>query len=190
LPVPVRFLMDEFSNIGRIPEFSEILSTSRSYNIEISIVIQNITQLQDRYGEKQAEEIIGNCDHKLFLGANDKTTAQYFSDILGLTTMQVQGESVSSGDRSNSESISQNYTGRSLENIDELMRKDSEYAYLLRAGQRPVKGKKAWQSKLFPNVLTEENMVSRYDYEAPERGKYKVFENETFEVIEEYEVNV
>ena len=72
LPVPVSFILDEFPNIGVVPDFKKKLATARSRRIGMSILFQNIPQLQNRYPDNQWEEILGGCDFSIFLGCNDK----------------------------------------------------------------------------------------------------------------------
>lgn len=89
LPVAVHFILDEFPNIGIVPDFKKKLGTARSRNLGISVLYQNIPQLQNRYPDGQWEEILGGCDTSLFLGCNDMTTATYFSGRSGEVTVGV-----------------------------------------------------------------------------------------------------
>lgn len=89
LPVPVSFILDEFPNIGVVPDFKKKLATARSRRIGMSILFQNIPQLQNRYPDNQWEEILGGCDFSIFLGCNDMTTATYYSDRTGEVTVSV-----------------------------------------------------------------------------------------------------
>ena len=89
LPIPVHFILDEFPNIGVVPDFKKKLATARSRDIGMSILYQNIPQLQNRYPDGQWEEILGGCDTSLFLGCNDMTTAGYFSSRSGEVTVGV-----------------------------------------------------------------------------------------------------
>ena len=89
LPVPVSFILDEFPNIGVVPDFKKKLATARSRGIGMSILFQNIPQLQNRYPDNQWEEILGGCDFSIFLGCNDMTTASYYSDRTGEITVSV-----------------------------------------------------------------------------------------------------
>lgn len=83
LPVPVRFLLDEFANIGQVPGFPEIISTARSQGVMIQFVLQGLKQLDEVYGAADAENILANCPTRLLLGCNDMATARYFSAMLG-----------------------------------------------------------------------------------------------------------
>ena len=89
LPVTVHFILDEFPNIGVVPDFKKKLATARSRNLGMSIIFQNIPQLQNRYPDGQWEEILGGCDISLFLGCNDMTTAAYYSERSGDVTVGV-----------------------------------------------------------------------------------------------------
>lgn len=89
LPVPVQFILDEFPNLGVVPDFKKKLATARSREIGMSILFQNIPQLQNRYPDNQWEEILGGCDFSIFLGCNDMTTASYYSDRTGEITVSV-----------------------------------------------------------------------------------------------------
>ena len=66
LPIPVHFVMDEFANVALPNDFEKILSTMRSRNISVSIIIQNLSQLKALF-EKSWESIVGNCDEFLYL---------------------------------------------------------------------------------------------------------------------------
>ena len=88
--MPINYIMDEFSNLGQIPDFVRKISTVRSRNINITIIIQNIAQLKNRYPNDQWQEILGCCDIKIFLGCTDMMTAEYISDVTGIATIEVE----------------------------------------------------------------------------------------------------
>lgn len=94
LSVPVFFILDEFANIGQIPDFDKKISTSRSRKISFSVILQNLDQLKAIY-EKSYETIIGNCDTHIFLGSNSAETCKYFSEQLGEATISRDSKSVS-----------------------------------------------------------------------------------------------
>ena len=79
LPVPVRFILDDFATNTYIPDFDKIISVIRSREIYVSIVLQSITQLNSLYGPDNAKTIINNCDNCLYLGGQDIDTANYMS---------------------------------------------------------------------------------------------------------------
>lgn len=93
LPVPTYFILDEFANIGKIPDFDKKISTSRSRKISFSVILQNLDQLEAVY-EKSYETIIGNCDTHVFLGSNSQKTVEYFSKALGEKTIDRESVSV------------------------------------------------------------------------------------------------
>ena len=82
LPIPVRFILDDFSTNTLIPNFDKIISVIRSREIYVSLVVQSLSQLEGLYGHAQAQTIINNCDHCLYLGGTDAETARYFAEKL------------------------------------------------------------------------------------------------------------
>ena len=80
LPIPVRFILDDFSTNTVIPDFDKIISVIRSREIYVSVVIQSLSQLEGLYGHAKSQTIINNCDHCLYLGGTDTRTAQYFAE--------------------------------------------------------------------------------------------------------------
>ncbi|MBY0077963.1 type IV secretory system conjugative DNA transfer family protein [Priestia aryabhattai] len=175
LPVPVELLLEEFNNIGKIPNFEEIQSTSRGYGIGIKMVIQSVEQLKDRWGDKVASELLTNCDTTLYLGSNDKDGNKYFSDLLGPTTKKVSTRSKSKNDKGTSSGENYTYIGRPLQTPDELRRMKDHEAILFIKGNFPIKLKKAWYDKLpaINEQVGEE--VSRFDYAIADRSHYDVF---------------
>ena len=79
LSVPVRFILDDFAAGAIIPDFDNIISVIRSREISVSIIIQSISQLNDKYGSEKAATILNNCDHMIYLGGQDIATAEYIS---------------------------------------------------------------------------------------------------------------
>ena len=86
LPIPVRCLLDEFSNIGQIPQFEKLIATIRSREISASIILQSKSQLKALYKD-HADTIEGNCDSTLFLGGKEKTTLKEMAEMLGKETI-------------------------------------------------------------------------------------------------------
>ena len=86
LPVHVRMLLDEFANIGQIPQFEKLIATIRSREISASIILQSKSQLKAIYKDN-ADTIEGNCDTTLFLGGKEKTTLKEMAEILGKETI-------------------------------------------------------------------------------------------------------
>lgn len=96
LPVHVHFVMDEFANVALPDEFDKLLSTMRSREISVSIIIQNLAQLKALF-EKQWESIVGNCDEFLYLGGNELSTHEYVSKFLGKETIDTNTYGQSKG---------------------------------------------------------------------------------------------
>ncbi len=88
--VPVYFILDEMPNIGIIDSIQQKEATARSRDIGMVLMVQNIPQFQNRYPDGVWEELIGGCDFRLFLGCNESTTAEYFSALTGLSTIEVE----------------------------------------------------------------------------------------------------
>ncbi len=79
LPIPVRFILDDFSTNTVIPDFDKIISVIRSREIYVSVIIQSLSQLEGLYDHAKAQTIINSCDHCLYLGGTDFQTAEYFA---------------------------------------------------------------------------------------------------------------
>ena len=135
LPVHVHFVMDEFANVALPDEFDKLLSTMRSREISVSIIIQNMAQLKALY-EKQWESITGNCDEFLYLGGNEQSTHEYVSKLLGKETVDMNTYGQSKG-RSGTYSTNWQLTGRELMTPDEVRLLDNRDALLFVRGERP-----------------------------------------------------
>lgn len=148
----VYFLLDEFANIGQIPDFNKKLSTTRSLGISISIVVQSLDQLEALYKDNY-ENILGNCDTHLFLGSQAIKTCEYFSKSLGQKTIKFKSKSVNK-DKDEREkqgvSISEQRQGRELMTVDELKRLPSDEEILIVRGLKPIRAQKAWYFKYHP----------------------------------------
>lgn len=140
LPYHVRFLLDEFANIGTIPDFEKKLATMRKYEISCAIILQNLAQLKTLYKDAW-ESITGNCDTLLFLGGQEQTTLEYISKKLGKATILVSGYSRSRGGQG-SRSESENAKGRDLMSPDEISRMDNVNCILFIRGLFPFFSKK------------------------------------------------
>jgi len=167
LPRNVNFILDEFVNLGKFDNYEEFLATCRGYGISVATIIQTISQLQDRYGDKKAESILGNCGVKICLNAANRTTATYFKDLLDKTTVKVDTESESKQygkeNRSSSMSESEGFVARDLMTAGEIMQMPADTGIILFQHKPPIKMKKAFQFQLFPGV-TEQYEVKHVDY--------------------------
>ena len=135
LPVHVRFLLDEFANIGLIPKFEKLIATIRSREISASIILQSQSQLKAIYKD-HADTIIGNCDSTLFLGGKEKTTLKELSETLGKETIDLYNTSET---RSNQKSFGLNYqkVGKELMSQDEITVMDGGKCIFQLRGVRP-----------------------------------------------------
>ena len=136
LPVPVHFLMDEFANVALPDEFDKLLSTMRSRQIFVSIIIQNMAQLRVLYKDAW-ESIVGNCDELYYLGGNEQSTHKFISEYLGKETLDTNTYGKSSG-RSGNYSTNYQQTGRELLMPDEVRMVDNDKALLFIRGEKPL----------------------------------------------------
>lgn len=146
--IPVNLILDEFPNIGQIPDFCKKISTVRSRNINITVIFQNIVQLQNRYPMGQWEEILGNCDTTVFLGCTDETTAKYISDKTGIATIEVTTQNtkyerdVMVFNQNTSYNEVRSSGQRKVMNPDEVLTLKNTEELLFFRGQSPLKAKK------------------------------------------------
>lgn len=135
LPVHVRMLLDEFANIGQIPQFEKLIATIRSREISASIILQSKSQLKAIYKDN-ADTIEGNCDTTLFLGGKEKTTLKELEDVLGKETIDLYN---TSDTRGTSQSYGLNYqkTGKALMSQDEIAVMDGGKCIMQLRGVRP-----------------------------------------------------
>lgn len=158
---PVYLLLDEFANIGKIPDFNQKLSTSRSRLISMSIIVQSLDQLVDLYKDLH-ENIIANCDTQLFLGSQSIKTCEYFSKSLGQTTLTFQNKSKNRDEKDTKTqgySYSEQRQGRELMTVDELKRLPNDDEIILIRGLKPIYAKKAWYYLFHP----ERENAKRYE---------------------------
>lgn len=140
LPVHVRFLLDEFANIGQIPDFEQKLSTMRKYEISCAIIIQNMAQLETMYKESW-KTIVGNCDEFIYLGGHESSSTEYVSKMLGKQTIKSRNSSKTYG-RQGSHNISLNATGRELMTPDEIAHMSDQDCLVMVKGVMPFFDKK------------------------------------------------
>lgn len=136
----VRCMLDEFANIGYIPNFDNRISTMRSREISCTIILQNLAQLETMYKDSW-KTIIGNCDSFLFLGSKEQSTLEYVSKQLGKETIDTRNINYGKGKQG---SISYNYGihGRELMTSDEVGRMPDNDCILMIRGLYPFYSKK------------------------------------------------
>ncbi|WP_084756920.1 VirD4-like conjugal transfer protein, CD1115 family [Clostridium sp. DMHC 10] len=136
----VYFILDEFPNIGAIPDFTKKISTMRSRGISSCVIFQNIAQLKNRYPNDGWSEIIGNCDSRLFLGATDIITAEFVSKLLGTATVKDVSSSKSAGLEGIVDfgKVTKRAVKRNLMNPDEILRLPNKNEILILRGAKPI----------------------------------------------------
>lgn len=137
LEVPVQVIMDEFANVAQPESFEQILATCRKYNISVSILLQNMTQLKKLY-EREWESIAGNCDTLIYLGGNEKFTWRYISEALDKETIHLR----TTGKSGNSSSYNQQLTGRSLMTPGEVRELPDSKCIVMVRGEHAVLDRK------------------------------------------------
>jgi type IV secretion system protein VirD4 len=150
--VPILLVMDEFPQLGRLPFFESALAYTAGYGLRTLLVCQDLSQVYSEYGQHQS--ITSSCDIITIYAPNKLETAQYFSNMLGSTTI-TQAQTNYSGSRfspalTHINTSEQDYK-RALLTPDELMRIPFEQSIIFKTGHRPIKGTKVmyWQDPVF-----------------------------------------
>ena len=187
LPVHVRCLLDEFSNIGQIPKFEKLISTIRSREISACIILQAQSQLKAIYKDN-ADTIIGNCDTTLFLGGKEKSTLKELSETLGKETIDMYNTSET---RSNQNSYGTNYQklGKELMSQDELSVMDGGKCILQLRGVRPFLSDKYDITK-HPRykMLSDDNKNNAFDMEKYMKHRKPILAKD--EVFDYYKIDL
>jgi len=168
----VRCLLDEFANIGEIPQFEKLIATIRSREISASIILQAKSQLKAIYKDN-ADTIEGNCDTTLFLGGKEKSTLKEISESLGKETIDSFN---TSNTRGQSESYGLNYQklGKELKSQDELAVMDGGKCILQLRGVRPFFSDKFDITKhKHYHLLLDDNPKAKFDIAAFVRKREK-----------------
>ena len=170
------FILDEFANIGKIPDFDKKISTSRSRKISFSVILQNVDQLEAVY-EKSYETIMGNCDTHLFLGSNSYKTVEYFSKQLGEKTIERDSISISKDKQNHKtgKSISDQVMARALMTPDELRRMDIDQCIIFVKGLKPIKAPKFYYFKHPMAKDLARHQISHNDIGEIQRGNWRKY---------------
>ena len=170
------FILDEFANIGKIPDFDKKISTSRSREISFSVILQNIDQLETVY-EKSYETIMGNCDTHVFLGSNSFKTVEYFSKALGEKTIGRDSISVNKDKQNHKtgKSVSDQVMARALMTPDELRRMDNDECIIFEKEIKPVKANKFYYFKHPMAKEMSRCKISHNDIGEIERGTWRKY---------------
>ena len=183
LPFHVRFILDEFANIGQIPQFDRLCSTIRSRNISVAIILQSKSQLHAIY-DKKASTIIDDCDSRLFLGGSDKEGLKDISEMLGKETIDTDNTSENRGANPSSGTNHQKL-GRDLMTPDELAVMDRGKCILQLTGSRAFFSDKydITKHKRYKQ-LSDYNKKNTFDVEKFVSRKLVLKKSQTIEVFD------
>lgn len=137
VPTHVRFLLDEFPNLGEIPEFKEKLATMRKYEISCTVICQSITQLKGMYPDDY-EVVDANCPQTIFLGGDENSNNEYISKKIGMATLKGWNNSVDN----KKVNMSYNIEQRELMRPEDLGRIPFSDEIVLVYGEDPIYDKK------------------------------------------------
>ena len=183
LPIHVRCLLDEFANIGQIPQFEKLIATIRSREISASIILQSKSQLKAIYKDN-ADTIEGNCDTTIFLGGKEKTTLKDMAEILGKETIDLYN---TSDTRGTTQSYGLNYqkTGKELMSQDEIAVMDGGKCIMQLRGVRPFFSNKydITKHKQY-KLLSDYDKKNTFDIEKFLSKRLVVKQNEQVEVFD------
>lgn len=140
LAYDVRFLLDEFANIGQIPDFTKKLATMRQYGISCTIILQNLAQIKTMYKDDW-ESLVGNCDSFLFLGGQEYSTLEYISKLLGKTTIKAKSRGRSFS-KTNSSSENLSLQSADLMSPSDISNMQKNECILIINGLNPFRDKK------------------------------------------------
>lgn len=182
LPVHVRLLIDEFANIGQIPNFDKLIATIRSREISAAIVLQSISQLKAIY--KDAAEIISdNCDSTVFLSGRGKN-AKEIAEALGKETIDTYNTGENRG-REKSYSLNYQKLGKELMSQDEIAVMDGGKCILQLRGVRPFFSDKYDITKHpFYKYLSDYHPKNAFDIERFLSTKLKLRPEDVYEIYE------
>lgn len=136
--VPALMLLDEFANIGTIPDFETTLSLARGRGVGIWMGIQSLGQLEARYGKANAQTILSNCGTKIALSGLDVESAEYFSRALGEKTAS-EAKTTRHGLLNASYGHSRDEHGRRLLTADEVRRIGADESLAIVGNRRPMR---------------------------------------------------
>lgn len=157
LPQPVNVMLDEKKQIGKIDGFPETLSLARSYLIRISHIWQDASQGISLYGKEGWREIMANSAIKIVLGAEEKETRSYFSDLFGTTTVMYY-ETQGSKNSEQKKIINK----RALVTDNELSTMGKNTSYVLLTGYNVMKVQKSYQHIIYGKMITKRK---KYNYD-------------------------
>lgn len=172
----VRFFLDEFANIGKLPNVDKMLAVFRSRDMSIVILLQALDQLKTMYQHGWAT-LVNTCDSVLFLGGDEQETTKYLSQRAGKQTISIRNQSMTKGGRGGS-SENRQKQGRDLFTPDEIGRLQGGDALLFIAGENVFRDKK-YNVFEHPNADFLANNVSD-----PNWYQYKIYVSEEEEILD------
>ena len=183
LPVHVRLILDEFANIGQLPNFDKLIATIRSREISASIILQSQSQLKTIYKDA-ADTIVGNCDSTLFLGGKEKSTLKEISELLGKETIDSYNQSENRGAQT-SHGLNYQKLGKALMDIDELAVLDGSKCILQLRGVRPFLSDK-YDITRHPNYryLSDADPRNTFNLDNFLKARWKVPKDQLCDVVE------
>ena len=183
LPVHVRCLLDEFANIGQIPNFEKLIATIRSREISACLILQAKSQLKAIYKDN-ADTIIGNCDASLFLGGSEPTTLKDLNTALGKETIDSFNQSENRGSQV-SHGLNYQKLGKALMDIDELAVLDGSKCILQLRGVRPFLSDK-YDITRHPNYhyLSDADPRNTFNLDNFLKARWKVPKDQLCDVVE------
>lgn len=171
LPIPVRFILDEFANTCTIPQFVKILAYARSFGIGIVPILQSLEQIKNMYKDEWGV-IVDNCNTLLYLGSiTHMDTLEYMSKLLGKGTFDKKTTGRTRG-RSGSSSQNFDVIGRDLMDTAEIRKLPKPNCLLVVGGKDPFYSEKYdYLSHPSYKYTSDANRSYSYDYTPPEAPK-------------------
>lgn len=178
---PVHMVLDEFGNLPRLPNFEKMLTVGRGKGIRVTLVLQALSQLDDRYGPQLAKVMRNSCNTWIYLSSNDVETAELVSQKTGQSTISVRSRSRSRYDQDREqETFSE--TGRALVTMDEVLRWPMGESLLLQSGQLPAR-LRLRRYDAWPFPFGEPPPISSRDIDQPEFWSPEEKQGKRFSVV-------
>ena len=144
LPVLVNFCLDEYCNIGYMEGIADALNSIRGFNMSCQVVVQSLSQWQEKYPDKEWENQLATFDQTLYMGCNDMTSAEYISKKCGKVTISVTNSQKPltplfyPAFTNTRYSQTRSNTQRELMQPDEILRLDRRQCIALFQGRKPA----------------------------------------------------
>lgn len=162
LYVPLKEVLDEASNLGKLPNFVNYLSLCRGYGISAIPIVQNLSQFEELYGKNGLYSILGVCSTKVILKAAEYETAEYISKTLGEATVENESRSTNTGGHGTTSSVSIQNVKRRLIDPNEIKGLKENQVLVSTDNTSPFKGTKTFQFELYKDKKGEIIKGERY----------------------------